>query len=111
MLDARVAAALEDVERAGHVARDVGVRVFDRIAHSRLRGEVHDALELLAREERRDADFESARSSFTKRKLACLREALEARLLQCDVVIFVQVVEADDLVAPLEQALRGVRRR
>ena len=55
MLDAVVPAALEHVQRADDVAVDVGVRVLERVAHARLRGEVDHALELLAREQRRHA--------------------------------------------------------
>ena len=43
MLDAVVAAALEDVHEADEVAVDVGVRVLERVAHAGLRGEVDDA--------------------------------------------------------------------
>ena len=54
MLDAVVAATLEDIQRPLDVAAHVGVRVLQRIAHPGLRREVHHARELLAREQRRD---------------------------------------------------------
>ena len=44
MLDAVVAAALEDVHRPDDVGIDVGVRVLERVAHARLRGEMDDPL-------------------------------------------------------------------
>ena len=43
MLGAPVTARFEDVERAGHVAVDVVVRVRERMPHAGLGGEVDDA--------------------------------------------------------------------
>ena len=50
----------------------------------------------------------SARSSFTNVKFALLLQDRETRELQAHVVVVVEVVEADDLVAAREQLLRGV---
>ena len=44
-----------------------------------------------------------ARSSSTKRKRGSFCRMREARLLEVDVVVVVEVVEADDLVAAREQ--------
>ena len=46
-----VAARLEDVQEAGDVGADVLVRVGQRVPHARLRGEVDDAVEAVAREQ------------------------------------------------------------
>ncbi len=79
-----------------------------RVAHARLRGEVHHALELLAARTAPPCPCWSARSSFTKRNFGCFLQLREARLLQRDVVVLVEVVEADDLVAARQQLLRDV---
>ena len=101
MLDAVVPAALEHVQRAVDVAPHVGVRILQRIAHAGLRGEMHHARELLAREQRRnrrgigEIELHEAETR--------VREALQARLLERHVVVVVEIVEADDLVARLQQ--------
>src|SRR3546814_4819012 len=46
MLDAVVAAGLEDVHEADDVGVDVGVRVLERVAHAGLGGEVDHPLRL-----------------------------------------------------------------
>ena len=102
MLDAVVAAALEHVGGADHVALDVGERVLDRVAHARLRGEVDHALELLAGEQLgharavREVELDEAEPRQ-------LLQQLEPRELEAHVVVVVEVVEPDDLVAALEE--------
>ena len=51
MRDAVVTAALEHIERADDVALDIGVRLFQRVAHPRLSAQMHDALEFLGGEQ------------------------------------------------------------
>ena len=46
-----VAAGLENVEKADHVALHVGIRVRDGVAHTRLSSEVHHLVELLGGKE------------------------------------------------------------
>jgi aspartate 1-decarboxylase len=55
VLDAVVATSFDNVQKAGHVAVDVYVRVFDRIAHSSLRGQMNHPVELLGGEQSLDA--------------------------------------------------------
>ena len=50
----------------------------------------------------------SARSIFTKRNFGCALEDGEARALQVRIVVVVEVVEPDDLVAARQQLARGV---
>ena len=95
-------AALEDVGGADHVAFDVGQRVLDRIAHARLRREVDHALEPLAGEKPgharavREVELDEAEPRE-------LLQHLEPRELEAHIVVVVEVVEPDDLVAALEQ--------
>ena len=51
VLDAVVAAPFDDVQKAGHIAVDVDMRIVDRMAHARLRGEMDHAVEFLGREQ------------------------------------------------------------
>ena len=94
-------AALEHVEEAHQIGVDIGVRVFQRVAHAGLRGEVHDQLGPQRREQGRVA-ARSARSSRAKLKpwRPCM---VEARLLQPRVVILVQAVDADHAAAVAQQ--------
>ena len=99
MLDALLAAALQDVQESDDVALHVGMGILDGIAHARLRGQMHHALELLARESACMA-ARSAISALAKRKFPiALAECSRRAGFKCGVVIGVQVVESDDLIA------------
>ena len=97
-----VAAGLEDVEEADDVRLDVDVRVRDRIAHARLRGEVDDDVELFRFKELeherlvRHVALEEAVSVVPA-------EDVQPGILQVDVVVIVHAVEPDDLVPLLQQ--------
>ena len=107
MLDAVVTAALQHVQRAGQVAVGVGVRVLDRVAHARLRREVHDALERALREQRLHGRAVGEVDPLEPESLLRL-EPREAGLLERGVVVRVEVVEADDLVAARQQPFGDV---
>ena len=78
-----------------------------RVTHAGLRAEVDDAREFLASRTAPPCPSRSARSSLTKLEASdCLRGG-EPRLLQRDVVVLVEIVEPDDLVAALQQQLRA----
>jgi hypothetical protein len=105
MLDAVVAAPLEHGHRAGDVAVDVGERGLNAVAHAGLRAEVDDSLELLAGEQLRHS-VSVGEVELDELEPSVALEHLEPRVLQREVVVLVEVVEADDLVAALEQQLR-----
>jgi hypothetical protein len=100
VLDAIVPAAFEHVQRAADVAAHVGVRILQRVAHARLGCQMHHPREFLAGEELRHGRVVG------KIELdgAELRrgEAPEARLLESHVVVVIEVIESDDLVAGIE---------
>ena len=79
-----------------------------RVAHTGLRAEVDHALELLLREQLRHAGAVGEIELHEAEPWLPL-ELREARLLEADVVVVVQVVEADDVVATREQPGRGVK--
>ena len=108
MLDAGVAAILEHVEESDDVGVDVGARVLERVAHARLGGEVDDALGRVLGEApvHQRAVLEVA--AHLGEALVRL-DALEPRELQRGVVVVVDVVDADDLVAAFEQPDRERR--
>ena len=103
-----VAHALQDVQEARDVRVDVGVRVHQRIAHARLRRQVHHAVELLRRR-RGPASPRGRRCRCAGRRIPAARSSCaEPRLLQRDVVVVVEVVDARDPVAPRQQPSRQV---
>jgi hypothetical protein len=107
MLHTVVPATLEHRHRALQVAVDVGERRFDAVAHAGLRAEMDHALGLLVREHLGDAvaigEVELHELEFRVRL-----EQAQARVLQRDVVVRIEVVEPDDLVTALEQKFRSM---
>ena len=101
-------ATLEYVQCAGNVAFDVRVRILDRVAHARLRREVHDPIETFAREQVLDCIAVDEIHAHEPESVAPF-ELREPRLFERDVVIVIQIVQTDDLVAALEQILRDVK--
>ncbi len=107
MPDLAVPAALKQIDEADEVGLGIGLRIDERVAHAGLGGEVDDALEVFLAEE-----FGHARGigdvELDEAKARMVGQLLQARLLQADVVIVVEVVDADDLVAARQQALGNV---
>ena len=103
MLDAVVAATLDDVQEAGDVGRHVDVRILRGVTHAGLGGQVDHPLRLVPRKHRLDgrAIGEVDRLVAITRAVG---EARQPRLLQLHVVVVAEVVDADHLVAALEQA-------
>src|SRR5690606_37823605 len=102
VLDAVVAAALEHRKGAGDVAVGIRERRLDAVAHAGLRREVHDPVEALLREQIRNA-VAVADVELHELEVAVRLEQREPGVLQRDIVVLVQVVETDDLVAALEE--------
>ena len=97
-----VPAALKHIHEALHVGIHIGVRIDQRITHARLRGEMHHLRKFIFREERshrlafREIELDESKS----RQLG---ELGKPRLFQPRIVIVVDVVEADDFSAVLQQ--------
>jgi hypothetical protein len=99
------ARGLEHDHLSHHVRRDIGIRIDKRVANARLRGKMHDV---------RDAGvLAHQRLDGRPVRYVCGHEAeafaglqlREAVLLELDVVIGVQVVEADHGTAARQQRL------
>src|SRR5438093_6402687 len=108
VLDSVVAATLQDVLEAEDVGVDVGVGVFHRVAHAGLRREMHDALWFVLAEKVLDG-IGIADVSMDEREGARLSKLVEPRFLEPRVVIRIEVVDADDGLAAVEQPLRSVK--
>ena len=105
MADAVVPAPLENVDETDEIRVDVGMGVLQRVPDPGLRGEVDDRIGPFAREELRHRravrDAGPCIAETGER-----RDAIEPRLLEGDVVVRIEIVDADDLVAAFEQAKR-----
>jgi hypothetical protein len=77
------------------------MRILDRVAHAGLRRQVHDAPKR-SRANRLCMASRSVMSAFTKRKPGALQN-LQARGFQARIVVGVEIVEPDHLIAALEQ--------
>ena len=103
--DTMATASFEDVDEAGEVGVDVGVRVLQRVPDAGLRGEVDDRFGPFAREDLRDR--RAVRDVSAHVAEAWERPGpVEPRLLESDIVVRIEIVDAHDLVATLEQAQR-----
>ncbi|MNC44026.1 hypothetical protein D3C75_929190 [compost metagenome] len=101
------AAALEDAEEADDVGIDIGLGRFETVADPGLGGEVDDAARLVFGEQGGDA----LAVGQVERVMAIVRMFLQqgqTSLLQRRVVIGVEVVQADDRLAALQQPPGGV---
>ena len=101
---------LEHVAMADEVRLHIGLRVLDAVADAGLRAEMDDAFESigvgkpLKRFGVREID------AFEAEAVAVLaREIVEPRLLERRIVIIVEIVDADDVVAALQQGARRCR--
>ena len=96
------AAAFQDVEEAHDVGVDVGVRIFEAVAHPRLGGEIDHMARLRLGEDGGHA----VTVGQVELQVAIAGVALqdrEPRGLQLGIVVGIEAVEAHDLVAALEQ--------
>jgi len=102
MLHAMVAAAFQDVAEADQVGVDIGGRVLQRVAHPGLGGQVDHALRLVLAEHPLHRLAVADVHALLGEALVIL-DPRQPRLLQRHVVVVVQVVDADDLVAAFQQ--------
>ena len=107
MLDAVVAAALEHGEKPREVAGGVRVGRRDRVAHAGLGREMNYAGKPLAGEQLRHRGLVGEVDA-GETKPGVTVQPLEPGPLQGGIVVVVQVIESDDLIAARQQALADV---
>ena len=102
-----MAAALQHVQETDHVALHVHMRILGGVAHARLRGKVDHALRLMGGKYllHRRAVRQIRGDMGVPRHI---HQPRQSRLLQGDIVVVIEIVEADDLVAARQQALGDV---
>ncbi len=87
---------------------DIGIGVFERIAHPGLCGEVDDAGEVLVGRDQGEHAVAIGDVELGKDKIWQDVQLGEPRLLQPRVVIVVDVVDADDAVTAVQQSFGGM---
>jgi hypothetical protein len=107
MGDMRMAASFEDVTERDDVVAQIRIRIDKRIANTRLRCEMHDAIEVAVAEELRGCAFVGEIEAF-KRKFGAIGKRAEPRFLQPHVVIRLEVVDAGHLRARVKQRFGDV---
>ena len=107
MLHRMMAAGFENIQEAGEVGFDVIARMGEGVTYACLRGEMDDAVRLVFGEQPVHR-FMLVDVSFRKGKAVARLELCEPCPFQGDIVIAVEIVEADDLVTAIEQGARGM---
>ena len=97
MLQRVVAAGLEHIHEPDDVGFDIGMRVFDRVAHAGLRREMHDPLGRGVGKNAIDG-LPIGDVDLVKTEPLMRQQPRESRLFQGDVVVIVKIVYANDFV-------------
>ena len=107
MLHLVVPAALEDVHEANKVGIHVGVGVLDGIPHTRLGRQMHYPFRLVLGKKRlHGGPVSHILADFGK---TCLvGQAFQPRFLQVHIVVIIDVINANDFIAPIKKAMSQV---
>ena len=92
MFDRILPASFQNIVKADDVAFDVHVGVHDGVPHARLRGEIHDDLRPVSREEVGNQALVGKVAADEREVLERL-ELCQPRLLEPDVIVVVQIVQ------------------
>jgi hypothetical protein len=107
MLDAVLAAAFEDIRETEQIAVHVGGGMGQRVTHAGLRREMDHPIETTVRKERRhrrpvgDIHLDEA-------EIPLPRQAMKSVPLEADIVIVIEVVDAEHAIAPTKKLERGL---
>ena len=108
MADLVAACGFHHIEGADNVRREIGVRVFERIAHARLRGEMDDRIGLEGIDHLVDP-LAILEHRLGRLERLVLQQDLMTATLQIDVVIVGHAVETGDLETLGEQQFGKVK--
>src|SRR6266480_8087728 len=107
MLDGGVPAAFENVQKTDDIAIDVGVGILERMAHTRLSRQMYDPIWRFALEHFFDS-CPVGNVGLDEAETLVPGQPRQSRLLQGNVVVVVEVVQAQNIVAAREQPLRDM---
>ena len=100
------AASINEVLEADYIAFDIGRWVLQRIPNPRLCREVQHALKIVLSKEQ-VTNLTIREVTLNKRKPGVVERRFQSQLLETDVVIVIETVDAPNLTARLEQRLRN----
>ena len=98
---------INEVLEADDIALDVGARVLQRVPDPRLCREMDHAVKIVLGKERVN-DLSVSQVTLHKRKPGVVEERLQPILLEINVVIVIEAVDAHHLTARIEQRLRNI---
>src|SRR5439155_6934574 len=109
----RAATSLKDVSKRDHIALDVGMRVDQRVPHTRLSRQVYHAIKYMPSKARgnhsRIRQVSADELVITAGPRCCLFQELEARLLDARIVVIIYHIESHHSMTLLEQPPGGVK--
>lgn len=109
MLDPTIASDLDHVEVTGKIGLEIGAWVLDRIADAGLCTEMDDPVEVFAIERCLKRDVIGEIDLLEREAGTQLGELGQPGMLQRDVVIVVEAVDAEHRVTPCEQVAADVK--
>ena len=107
MTAAIVPASFQTIGEADQIGVDIGVRIFKRVSHARLCGQMDDDGKAIPREQRRHRHAIRHVEPF-ELKAWVVAQDIEPGRLQPRIVIGIEIIDPDDTVAGLQQPLRHV---
>src|SRR6266571_9001153 len=103
-----MSAALENAEEADDVAVGVRVRIGKRVTDASLCCQVDYFINLLSLE-KSEHDVTIGHIDTVECEIRVTCQAIQSRLLQLRIVVGVEVVDADNRIAAIKEAMRDVR--
>src|SRR5271155_4083088 len=97
--------ALQNIEKAGEIGVEIGVRILQRVAHSGLRGKMHHRSEIAVAENCFHG-FAIGKVDAVKRKSLKLPQHGKTRLFERRIIIGIEIVDTDDRAAAFENTSR-----
>ena len=100
------AASTNEVLEADYIALDIGLWVLQRLPDPRLCREVQNAVKIVLSKEQVN-DLTIREVTLNRGKPEVVKQRFQSILLETDVVIVIETVDAHNLTARLEQRLRN----
>jgi len=107
MLDLMVAATFEHIQKTDYIGFNIGMGILQRVTHTGLGGEIDHAIEFFCGKQGfhgRPVGHVHANEA----KAGLTGQLRQTRFLEFDIVVVVEIVDADHFIPPCKQTLRGM---